>query len=444
MTDLMHLPVSRRAAARRLTLLTAMVAGAALWPLGAAQAQFRVEIAGVGATQIPIAIGKFREEARSPQPLSAIIKADLERSGLFRSLDATADRLDESTRPPLADWKTKGADALLAGSVSALADGRFDVRYHLWDVLKQQDLGGMSLVVPAGDLRQAAHRIADEIYEKLTGDKGVFSTRIAYVSKVGSRHTLVVADADGEGSQAPLTSVQPIISPAWAPDGRQLAYVSFEGGKAVVVTQDVSTGRRKVVAGFKGTNSAPAWSPDGKQLAVTLSREGGSQLYVIGADGEGLRRLTQSSSIDTEAVWTPDGASIYFVSDRGGGPQIYRIPTLGGNVQRVTFSGAYNISPAISPDGRWMAYIGQTDGGAFRLQLMELSSGNVKALTDSRNDESPSFAPNSKLIIYATRAGGRDVLMTTSLDGRIKARLSTTQADVREPVWGPAAAALRR
>jgi TolB protein len=413
-------------------------------PIHAAQAQFRVEISGVGATQIPIAIGKFRDEARSPQPLSSIVKADLERSGLFKSLDASADRLDETGRPPLSDWKGKGADALLAGSVIALADGRFDVRYHLWDVLKAKDLGGLSLVVPAGDLRQAAHRIADDIFEKLTGDKGVFATRIAYVSKTGPRHTLTIADADGEGTQAALSSAQPIISPAWSPDGRQLAYVSFEGGKAVVVTQDVSTGRRRVVAGFKGTNSAPAWSPDGKQLVVTLSREGGSQLYVISAEGDGLRRLTQSAAIDTEATWSPDGASIYFVSDRGGSPQIYRVPSQGGSAQRVTFSGAYNISPSLSPDGRWLSYVGQTDGGAYRIYLMDLSSGNVKVLSDGRDDESPSFAPNSKQIIYATKAQGRDVLVITSLDGRIKARLPSPAADLREPVWGPQAPSLKR
>jgi TolB protein len=442
MTDSMQHPVSRRQAAQGLFGGLALVAGALLGAPGAAQAQFRVDISGVGATQIPIAIAKFRDEARVPQPMSAIIKADLERSGLFRSLDA-GDKLDETGRPPLAEWRSKGADALVAGSVALLADGRYDVRYHLWDVLKAQDLGGLSLVVPAGDLRQAAHRVADDIYQKLTGDKGVFATRIAYVSKVGSRHTLTVADADGEGAQAPLTSAQPIISPAWAPDGRQLAYVSFEGGKAVVVVQDVSSGKRRVVAGFKGTNSAPAWSPDGRQLVVTLSRDGGSQLYVIGADGDGVRRLTQSAAIDTEAAWSPDGASIYFVSDRGGGPQIYRVPAAGGNAQRVTYSGAYNISPAISPDGRWLAYIGQVDN-AYRLHLMDLSSGSVKVLTDTRDDESPSFSPNSKQIIYATRSQGRDVLMTTTLDGRIKAKLATPQADVREPVWGPQAAPIRR
>ncbi len=430
-----HSP-SRRAAAQRMLGGLALLGGGALWPWQAAQAQFRVEIAGVGATQIPIAIGAFRDEGRIPQPISRIIKADLERSGLFRILDAMADRLDDTSRPPLPDWRSKGADALLTGSATPLADGRFDVRYQLWDVLKGQGSGIVSLVVMAGDLRQAAHRIADDIYQRLTGDPGVFSTRIAYVSKAGARHTLVVADADGEGAQAPLTISQPIISPAWSPDGQRLAYVSFEGGKPVVVVQEVSTGRRRVVAGFKGSNSAPAWSPDGRQLAVTLSRDGGSQLYLIGADGQGLQRVTQSSAIDTEAAWSPDGRTLYFVSDRGGAPQIYTVPASGGQPRRVTFTGGYNISPAISPDGRHMAYISQVDAG-YRLHLMELTSGKVTPLTDTRDDESPSFAPNSKLIIYATRAQGRDVLMTTSLDGRIKARLATAQADVREPVWGP-------
>jgi TolB protein len=215
-----------------------------------------------------------------------------------------------------------------------------------------------------------------------------------------------------------------------------LAYVSFETGKPVVMVQDVSSGKRRVLASFKGSNSAPAWSPDGRQLAVTLSREGGSQLYLIGTEGDGLKRLTQSGAIDTEAAWSPDGASIYFVSDRGGSPQIYRIPAGGGAAQRITFNGPYNISPALSPDGKWMTYIGQTEGG-YRVHLMELSSGTVKVLTDSRDDESPSFAANSRQIIYASRTQGREVLMTTSLDGRIKARLATSVADVREPTWGP-------
>jgi TolB protein len=401
-----------------------------------AWAQFRVEISGVGATQLPIAIAKFREEDRAPQPVGAIVRADLERSGVFRSIDANSAALDEGSQPGMSEWRGKGADALVAGSVVRLADGRYDVRYRLWDVVKGQDLGGQGYAVPAVDLRLAAHRIADAIYEKLTGEKGVFSTRIAYVTKAGPRYTLWVTDADGEGGQSALASPEPIISPAWSPDGRELAYVSFESRKAVVYAQDVASGKRRTLAAFRGTNSAPAWSPDGRQLALTLSRDGGSQLFVINRDGESLRRITNSGAIDTEAAWSPDGRQIYFVSDRGGSPQIYRMPAAGGNAERVSFGGSYNISPAISPDGRSMAYVSR-EGGAFRLQVMDLAGGTSRALTDTKDDESPSFAPNGRLIIYATREGGRDVLQTTTLDGKIKARLVSTQADVREPVWGP-------
>ncbi|MEY4429461.1 MAG: hypothetical protein RLZZ182_2150 [Pseudomonadota bacterium] len=436
-------PLSPPSARTRRRSLKALGAGLLLGPVLAlslpAQAQFKVEISGVGATQIPVALGKFRDENRSPQAIASIVRADLERSGLFKMLDASADRLDEASRPALPEWRSKGVDALVAGSVSPLADGRFDVRYRLWDTLKAKDQGGRSLVVPAGDLRLAAHRIADDIYEQLTGEKGVFATRIAYVNKAGRQYTLLVADADGENAQPALASRQPIISPSWSPDGRQLAYVSFEHGKATVIGQDVLTGQRRILANFKGSNSAPAWSPDGRQLAVTLSQDGLSQLYLISAEGGIVRRLTQSSSIDTEAAFAPDGQSVYFVSDRGGSPQIYRVPTSGGNAQRVTFSGGYNVSPALSPDGKWLAYIGQVSG-AFRVHLMNLASGDVRVLTDTRDDERPSFAPNSRLIIYATRSQGRDVLMTTSLDGRIKATLTTSTADVREPVWGPGVA----
>lgn len=409
------------------------------WPLAAALpawAQFRVEISGVGATQLPIAALNFRDEDKAPQPVGAIVRADLERSGLFRNVDSAGTVLDESSQPSMPEWRGRNADALVAGSVSRLADGRFDVRYRLWDVVKGADLGGQSYAVPAADLRLAAHRIADAVYERLTGEKGVFSTRIAYVTKGGGRHTLWVTDADGEGGQSALVSPEPIISPAWSPDGRELAYVSFEKRKAVVYVQDVGSGKRRTIADFRGSNSAPAWSPDGSQIALTLSREGGSQLYLMSRDGSNVRRFTQSGAIDTEATWSPDGKHIYFVSDRGGGPQIYRQAVSGGGAERITFGGSYNISPAVSPDGRLLAYISR-DGGAFRLQVVELAGGTPRTLGNTADDESPSFAPNSRLIIYATRDGGRDVLMTTTADGRIKARLVATQADVREPVWGP-------
>jgi TolB protein len=245
-----------------------------------------------------------------------------------------------------------------------------------------------------------------------------------------------VADADGEAAQVALNSPEPIISPAWSPDGRELAYVSFEQQKAVIWVQDVASGRRRKIADFRGSNSAPAFSLDGQNLAVTLSRDGGSQLFMIGRNGDNARRLTTSSAIDTEPVFAPDGR-IYFVSDRGGGPQVYRMPAGGGTPERVTFSGSYNVSPTISADGRYIAYISQ-QGNSFRLQVQDLVSGGTpRSITDTSSDESPSFAPNGKLIVYATRLQGRDVLMTTTLDGKIKARLLSTSADVREPAWGP-------
>jgi TolB protein len=401
-----------------------------------ALAQFRVEVTGVGLTQLPIALAPFRGEAQSPQRISAIVQADLERSGQFRSIDAAGAALDEVSRPDMAQWRQKSADSLVTGSITRLADGRYDIRFRLWDVVRAQDLGGQSFVVSQGDLRLVAHRIADFVYEKLTGERGVFSTRIGYVTKAGGRYSLWVADADGENAQAALSSPEPIISPAWAPNGTQLAYVSFESRKPVVYVHDVASGRRRLIANFRGSNSAPAWSPDGRQLAVTLTRDGSSQLYTIDANGGEPRRLMQSSGIDTEPVFSGDGRTIYFVSDRGGAPQIYKVAASGGNAERVTFSGSYNISPSVSPDGRWLAYISRV-GGAFKLHVMDLGTGAVSAITDTTADENPSFAPNSRLIVYATQQQGREALMTTTLDGKIKARLAGQGGDIREPDWGP-------
>lgn len=401
-----------------------------------ANAQFRVEVSGVGVTQLPIAIAAFRGEEIAPQKISAIIQADLERSGQFRAIEAGGILLDEATRPDVTVWRKKNVDSLISGSISRLADGRYDVRFRLWDVVRGQDLGGQSYAVTQADLRLAAHRIADFAYEKITGDRGVFSTRIAYVTKATQRYQLWVADADGENAQSALASPEPIISPAWSSNGGQLAYVSFESRKPVVYTHDVATGKRRLIANFKGSNSAPAWSPDGRTLAVTLSRDGGSQLFAIDANGGEPRRLAQSGSIDTEPAYTPDGKTIYFVSDRGGAPQIYKMPSSGGAAERVTFNGSYNISPAISPDGRWLAFISRVSG-AFKLHVMELATGNVAAITETSADESPSFAPNSRQIVYATQLQGREALLTTTLDGKLKAHLTGQSGDIREPTWGP-------
>ena len=428
--------IPSQAAAPLLPLRRQVLAAILSLPALPALAQFRVEVTGVGLTQLPIALVPFRGEAQSPQRISAIVQADLERSGQFRSIDAAGAALDEVSRPDMAQWRQKSADSLVSGSITRLADGRYDIRFRLWDVVRAQDLGGQSFVVSQGDLRLVAHRIADFVYEKLTGERGVFSTRIGYVTKAGGRYSLWVADADGENAQAALSSPEPIISPAWAPNGTQLAYVSFESRKPVVYVHDVASGRRRLIANFRGSNSAPAWSPDGRQLAVTLTRDGSSQLYTIDANGGEPRRLMQSSGIDTEPVFSGDGRTIYFVSDRGGAPQIYKVAASGGNAERVTFSGSYNISPSVSPDGRWLAYISRV-GGAFKLHVMDLGTGAVSAITDTTADENPSFAPNSRLIVYATQQQGREALMTTTLDGKIKARLAGQGGDIREPDWGP-------
>ncbi len=427
----MNRPTANAFSRRHLVL--ASIGGALAAP---ALAQFRVEVAGVGLTQLPVVAPAFRGEGSAPQKISAIVLADLERSGQFRSVDGAGLSLDETSRPDVTPLRQRGADALCAGSITRLADGRWDVRFRLWDVVRLRDLGGQSYAAAAGDLRLVAHRIADAIYEKLTGERGIFSTRIAYVTKSTERFNLWVADADGENAQSALASPEPIISPAWSSSGTQLAYVSFESRKPVVYVHDVASGRRRLLANFRGSNSAPAWAPDGRSLVVTLSREGGSQLYTIDATGGDPRRLTESSSIDTEPVFSPDGRTVFFVSDRGGAPQIYRVPASGGTPERVTFTGSYNISPALSPDGRWLAYISRISG-AFKLQVMEMATGTVTSITDTTADESPSFAPNSRLIMYSTRQAGREALMTTTLDGKIKARLAGQVGDIREPDWGP-------
>jgi len=408
----------------------------ALLPV-AARTQLRVEITGVGSQQFPIAVAPFAVEGAAPQDVAAIVRDDLARSGLFRTIDAGAPPIADTASPNLAEWKARGADALVIGSVRRLADGRFDVRFRLLDTVKQAQLDGLSFLAPAPDLRLTAHRIADRIYEKITGERGVFATRIAYVVQTSrTAWELHIADADGANPQAALRSREPIISPAWSPDGGRLAYVSFETGKPVVYVHTVTSGERKAVANFRGSNSAPAWSPDGGTLAVTLTREGNSQVFLMNADGSNVRRLTQTAGIDTEPVFSPDGQWIFFTSDRGGGPQIYRMPAAGGNAQRVTFNGDYNISPRLSPDGKLLAYVGRRSG-RFQVMILELAGGQETPVTDTARDESPSFAPNGRLLLYATEVGGRGILATTSVDGRVLTRLTGPAGDIREPTWGP-------
>jgi TolB protein len=401
-------------------------------------AQLSIEITGAGANRIPIAIAPFAGEAALPQGITAVMRADLERSGLFRALEVPPllPQPSEASSVNYAEWKSRLADALVLGSVAARTDGRFEVRFRLYDVVKQASIGGVAYTMSRDQLRATAHRIADYVYEKLTGEKGVFSTKIAYVVKRGARFELQVADADGANEQAMLVSNEPIISPAWSPNGKRIAYVSFQNKKPIVYVQDVEVPKQNVVANFKGSNSAPAWAPDGSKLAVALSRDGNSQIYLINPDGSNPRRLSSSGGIDTEPNFSSDGQWLYFTSDRGGSPQIYRMPAAGGEAQRVTFEGSYNVSPRVSPDGKSLAYI-MRNGGKFQAALLDLNTRQVQVLTDSEFDESPSFAPNGRQILLATVIGGRGVLSAVSSDGRVKQRLTLSAGDVREPAWGP-------
>jgi TolB protein len=420
-----------------LRLLTALLFLMAL----PAQAVMTIEIVGGASNRVPIAILPFgvkpADGARA-DPLLAIadvVAADLGRSGYFKLVESK-----DSVSPSdpqilsLSVWKGRGADAVLMGQVLPASNGKLEVRFWLLDAVRQSELKAMAYVSTPSGLRVVAHKIADLVHEVLLGETGSYSGRIAYILKRNGHYELQVADADSQNAVTVTTSPEPLISPAWSPDGERLAYVSFEDKKPVIYVQNLADGRRRAVAKFRGSNSAPAWSLDGKTLAVTLSKDETSQIYMLDLDSGTATRFTRGGALDTEPLFSPDGRWLFFTSDRGGSPQIYKASLVDGRVSRVTFDGSYNVSPALSPDGKTLAFVHRRDS-RFHVAVMDLASGQIQVLTDTVHDESPSFAPNGRQILYATLVNGRGVLATVSVDGKVRQRLSQS-GDLREPTWG--------
>jgi TolB protein len=403
------------------------------------RAQLRLDITQGVRDAVPIAVVPFGGQAEgAATDVAAVIAGDLQMSGRFAPLD----RRDLVARPVsgaeirFEDWRLLKSDFIVVGRVEPDA-----VAFELFNVRTGAALLAERLPSTGRSLRATAHRIADLVFERLTGVPGAFSTRIAYVAVDGrppaQRFRLVVADADGYGPRTVTESSEPIMSPAWSPDGQNLAYVSFEGKASAIYVQRLATGERRRVSARAGINGAPAWSPDGRRLALTLSREGNLDIYTLDLATQSLSRVTSDDAIDTEPEWSRDGQSLFFTSDRAGNAQIYRVALEGArNAQRVTFTNGYNARPRFSPDGRELAMV-TLDRGGYRIGVLDLETRNLRVLTDARQDESPSFAPNGALLIYATRDGGRGALAIVSSDGRFQQRLSADRGDVREPAWSP-------
>jgi TolB protein len=407
-------------------LVQAVSAGAAL----------NIEIVGAGEHQIPVAIVPFGGDAQAAQTLNEVISGDLARTGLFRLIDMPDHAPHDVSQVDYASWRGRGAEALAVGNVTVAAQ-RVEVKFQLLDAVKQTVLDAQNVSSNDGQLRAVGHRVADVIYEKLTGDKGIFGTRIAYVNRQGKKFRLVVADSDGQNEQTLLVQNAPIMSPDWAPDGSKIAYVSFLGAHAVVYVQSVYGSKRTAIADSRGSNSAPAWSPKGDQLAVVLSHEGRSQIYLVTPEGKDMRRITSGGGIDTEPNFSPDGQSLLFTSDRGGTPQIYQMPANGGAAKRLTFGGGNNYSPRHSPDGKSFVFTHQIKG-KFYIATQDFQTGQMQIISDGGREKKPSFSPNGQVVMYAGEAGGRGILVTVSSNGRVKQKMAPPSGDAREPIWGPA------
>jgi TolB protein len=438
-----------RVAAPWRRLLTAAFAciGLFAFAVSAQQRGLEIDIVGGNASALPIAVVPMPYQGSASAPttdVAEVIRNDLARSGQFNALPEA----DMAQRPVRgADiqydfWRRLRQDFLVVGRVMDSGDGGYRIEYELFDAAKQERLLGFALPARPNAMREVAHQISDAIYEKILGVRGAFWTRIAYVVQTGvgknARYALMVADADGYNPQTIVRSDKPLLSPAWSPDGRKLAYVSFERGNSSIVIQDLATGARETVSSFKGINGAPSFSPNGRKLAMALSRSGNPEIYVMDIGSRALTQLTNQFGIDTEPTWSADGSLIYFTSDRGGRPQIYQVPAGGGGATRVSFQGNYNAKATVSFDGKKLA-VAQGSGNVYRIAMLDRSLGSPRwsMLSPGSLDESPSFAPNASMVLYAAREGGRGVLYAVSADARVRQRLVVAGGDVREPAWGP-------
>jgi len=407
-----------------------------------AHAALTIEITEGIESAVPVAVVPFASQS-APVNISAVVNADLERSGYFKMMaeQGMPGRPSTAAAVNFKDWQAVGQNYLVIGQVVDAGAGQYNVQFQLLDVYKGGQLLGYKMTSSTADLRRTAHHISDLVFEKLTGKKGVFSGRIAYITtnNQGSKQQsqqLQVADADGFNPQPVASSVEPLMSPAWSPDGKKLAYVSFERKTAAIYVQTLATGERVRVAEFPGINGAPAWSPDGTRLALTLSKDGSPDIFVLNVSTRSLTKLTKSFAIDTEPSWSPDGSSIVFTSDRGGKPQIYMVSSQGGQEKRLTFSGGYNARASFSPDGRSLVMV-HGNGNDYRIAVMDMGTRAINVLTSGPSDESPSFAPNGAMILYASKKGRTGFLSAVSLDGKMQQKLVFNSGEVREPSWAP-------
>lgn len=413
-----------------------------------------IEITGGQTVGIPIAVVQFTAVvARDPidravtvENIAAIIKRDLHNSGHFRALDVTA---DDNVRQSIAEmnlgfWKNYGAANLVIGSVTPKGNGLYDISFQLLDTYKsnKEPLLHMRFSDRSpSQFRALAHYISDLIFRKITGVRGFFSTRIAYITvdryKHETIHTLTVADADGYNDKSLVSANYPLMSPRWSPDGKKIVFVSFRGGRSSINVVTLANGHIELLTKFPGINGAPAWSPNGQKIALVLSKDGAPKIYLLDLSTRELRKLTSGAAIDTEPFWHPDGQSILFTSNRGGKPQIYRVSLHSGDVQRVTFAGNYNVTPSVTPDGKQLIILHQSESGAYNIAVQDLSNGKLKVITRANLDESPTLAPNGMMVLYGMREINQSVLGAVTLDGKFRMRIPVQEGNVKDPAWSP-------